>query len=169
MITVKKSFEFFRYSFPERELEEREEKESNRCFKICPRCGKRNPDYQFSKDQRSRDKHASVCKTCKIEEYLKYYYENKSKILARDKKYRETHKGYRSKYHKDYQEKHGKELKEKSQKWYKENKEKIKARNLEYYREHEQACRVRRKIWLEKNKERIRKYNREDKRKHKVS
>lgn len=165
MIKVKRSFEFFRYSFLEQKLEEREEKESNRRFKICPRCGKRKPTCQFSVDKRSRDKHASVCKICKIEEYLKYYDEHKSEILARDKKYRETHEGYRSKYHKDYQEKHKKELKEKAQNWYKKNKERIKVRNLKYYREHEQACRARRKLWIEKNKEKIKKYNREYKRK----
>ena len=160
----KRSFEFAtRFSDFEKELEEREEKEATKIFKICSRCGERKPVYQFSRDKRNTllGGLANVCKACRIIEYMNYYQKNKSEILAKEKKYRDTNGKDRSKYYKDYQEKHKEQLKEKARKWYKRNREKIKARNLEYYKKHEQACRVRRKIWREKNKEKIKKYNRE--------
>lgn len=165
----KRSFEFStRFSDTEQKLGEREEKEADRCFKICSRCGERKPAYQFSRNKRNTllGGRTNVCKTCRVIEYMNYYRKNKSEILAKEKKYQKINKRNRSKYHKDYQKEHKEQLKEKARKWYKKNKEKIKARNLQYYREHEQACRVRRKIWVEKNKEHIREYNKEYRRRY---
>lgn len=167
----KRSFDFedFRFSELGKELEQRKEKEASLVFGICSECGERKPAFLFSRDKRNTllVGRTNICKSCRIIIYMDYYRENKSEILIKNKKYRDLHKGDRSKYYKDYQENHKEELKEKAHKWYLKNKEKIKARNLQYFRVHEQACKVRRKIWIEKNKEKIKKYNREYRQKHK--
>ena len=166
---VKKSYEFAtRFSNLERELEQREEKEATLIFKICSKCGKRKPAYQFSKDRRNTllGGRTNTCKACQVTEYMNYYREHKSEISARDKIYRDGHKGSRDRYHKNWQKNHKEYLKEKAQEWYQENKERIKARNLQYYGDHKEACQVRRKLWLERNKEKIREYNKNYRQKH---
>jgi len=79
----KRSFEFStRFSDTEQKLEEREEKEADRRFKICSRCGERKPAYQFSRDKRNTllGGRTNVCKACRIIEYMNYYRKNKSEI-----------------------------------------------------------------------------------------
>ena len=170
VITVKRSFEFAtRFSDIEQKLEERKLKERTKCFKTCSKCGETKLIFKFSVDKRNLDGRTTICKACKVLEYEKYYYKNKTRILIQSKKYRDTNKKDRSKYLKSYQKEHKEQLKKNARKWYIKNKEAIKERNLKYYQAHEQACLVRRRLWRIKNRERIRKYNREYKRKHKAS
>jgi len=167
---VKGDLEFSNLFSPAwQDFQERKNKisERTRSFKVCSKCGEIKPIFKFSVDRRNTDGRTNICKACKIIEYMNYYYQNRSEILVKIKKYRENNKRDRSKYFKDYQEKHKEHLKEKAKKWYLENKEMIKERNLKYYQDHEQACRVKRKLWGIKNREKIKKYNREYKQKHK--
>lgn len=160
---VKKSFEFAtQFSDTEQKLEEREEKEADRCFKICSRCGERKPAYQFSREKRNTllGGRTNICKACRVIEYMKYYHLNKSEMLAKEKKYRKINKRNRSKHPKDYQEKHKEQLKKNAREWYIKNREAIKERNLEYHQGHEQACRVRKKRYREENRGKIREYGR---------
>ena len=131
------------------------------CFKVCSKCGETKPIFKFSLEKRNISGRANICKACKILEYLKYYYQNRERILIKCKEYRDTDKGRRDIYYKKYRKDHKIQLKKKAGEWYKKNRKKIKERNLQYYREHEQACLVRRRLWIIKNKERIREYNRE--------
>jgi len=158
------------FSLIGREFQERKSKirEQTICFKVCSKCGEIKPVYKFPVEKRNTDGRLGTCKVCRNKEALKYYYKNKSEILAKCKKYRATHKRDRTKYIKDYQEKHKERLKELASKWYSENKEAIKKRNLKYYQANKEDCRQRRKLWIEKNRERIRKYNREYKQKLKA-
>ena len=131
---VKRSYEFVDIALlkqREKELLEREEKETTRIFKVCSRCGVRKPLLEFSTDKRNSTSKTNTCKKCKIIEYLKYYYQNQAKILIVNKKYRDDHKGIRTKYFQKYQEDHKKHLQQIAKVWYQANKERIKKRNLE--------------------------------------
>ncbi|MBA7533776.1 hypothetical protein ES705_26020 [subsurface metagenome] len=154
----------------EKELEEREEKERIKFFKVCSRCGEKKSIPNFSVDKRNTLKggRTNICKVCKVIENQEYYYKNRDKILIRLKRYRDNHRGERKTYYRIYQEKNREKLSKLAKKWYQKNKKRIKKRNLKYYQENLEACLLRRKLWIEKNKEKIKKYNREYKRKHKV-
>ena len=166
---AKKSYEFdTRYSDVERELEERKTRIKTICFKTCSKCGETKPVFKFSLDKRNTDGRLGICKECRSREHLKYYYQNRSRILIKLKEYQDNHKKARNIYNKNYRKKNREKLKKNARKWYKSNKKAIKKRNLKYYQENLEACQIRRKLWIEKNKERIREYNREYNRKHKV-
>ena len=165
---MKKEFEFdTRYSDIEQSLEERKSKIKTRCFKTCSKCGETKFIFKFSLDKRNLDGRMNICKACRGRESLEYYYQNRDKILIRNKEYQ--NKKDRSFYFKDYRREHEEHLKKLATKWYKKNKKAIKKRNLQYYQENKEACQARRELWIIKNKEKIREYNREYKRKHKVS
>ena len=167
---AKKSFEFdTRYSDIERELEERKNRIKTICFKTCSKCGEIKPVFKFSIERRNLDGRTGICKACRSLEYLKYYYQNRSRVLIKIKEYQNNHKKARSIYNKNYREKNKEKLKKNVRKWYMSNKKAIKKRNLKYYQENKEACQIRRKLWIEKNRERIRKYNREYKRKHRLA
>jgi len=130
---VKKSYEFADITLLKKlgqRLEEREEKEESKIFKVCPKCKVRKPIFQFTTDKRNRNGRTNVCKVCKIIEYLKYYYENKARILIVNKRYRDDHRGQRTKYFQDYQKDHKKHLQKVAAIWYQKNRKRIKERNL---------------------------------------
>ncbi len=166
---VKREFEFdTRYSDIERELEERKSRIKTICFKTCLKCGEIKPVFKFSLDKRNLDGRTNVCKACRSLEGLNYYYQNRSKMLIRNREYLKANKKKRSIYSKIYRDRNKEYLKELAKKWYKKNKKRIKKRNLQYYQENLIACQIRRELWIIKNKERIREYNREYKRSHKI-
>jgi len=165
----KKPYEFVDFSLKKRleeELTEREEKETKKRFKICPKCGLGKLLFNFSVDKRSSDNHTGVCKSCRKQKALIYYSENREEILIRTREYGKTHKVERSLYSINYREKNKRHLKAVAKKWYKKNKKEIKKRNIKYYNDHKEACNQRRKLWIGKNKEKIKKYNREYARTH---
>ncbi|MBA7542718.1 hypothetical protein ES705_35042 [subsurface metagenome] len=167
---AKKSFEFdTRYSDIEKELEERKNRIKTICFKTCSKCGETKYIFKFSSDKRNTDGRINICKACRSQESLRYYYQNRAKRLVQVKEYRENHQEQRSAYYKNYQEENREYLKKFAHKWYKKNKKQIKKRNLKYYQENLEACQIRRKLWIEKNKERIREYNREYQRKRRTA
>lgn len=142
-------------------FQDRKSKIKTICFKVCSKCGEIKPIFKFSTEKRNIDGRSGICKACKTLKYLKYYCQNKERILLRCKEYRETNKDNRSAYSKKYRKDHKEQLKKLAEKWYSENREAIKKRNLQYYQENREACQIRRGLWLEKNKEKIREYNRE--------
>ncbi|GAI63463.1 unnamed protein product, partial [marine sediment metagenome] len=146
------------WDYKSQKLEDRKSK-ITRCFKTCLRCRERKPIYQFSKDKRNTNGRTSVCKKCRIIEYLKYYQENRDRILIVHKKYRDDHERFRAKYYQDYQEKNREKLSKLASEWYQANKEAIKKRNLKYYNANLEACKQRKELWRENNKEKIKKYN----------
>lgn len=159
---AKKSFEFAtRFSDIEQDLQEREDQIKPIRFKTCSSCGETKLIFKFSVDKRNTDGRVGVCKVCRNRESLEYYYQNRDKILIRNKEYQDTHKRDRRVYFQDYRRENEEHLKKLAGKWYKRNRKKIKKRNLKYYEEHKQACQIRRGLWIEKNKEKIKKYNRE--------
>jgi len=117
------------WDYKSQKLEDRKSK-ITRCFKTCLRCGVMKPIYQFTTDKRNINGRTSICKKCKIIEYLEYYYQNRAKILIVNKRYRDNHKGDRTKYFQDYQEGHKEHLQVVAKKWYKKNKKRIRERNL---------------------------------------
>ncbi|MBA7629934.1 hypothetical protein ES703_37441 [subsurface metagenome] len=156
----KKSYEFeTRFSDIEKELEERENWIRAIHYKICSRCGERKPVSKFTIDKRNTDGRIRVCKVCRSRESLKYYYQDRERILIRVKEYQENNKEDRRKYFQDYRKDHKEHLKKLAGKWYKKNKKEIKKRNLKYYEENKEACQVIRELWREANKEKIKKYN----------
>lgn len=157
------------YSQIGREFQEREDKfrGQTNCFKTCSRCRETKPIFKFSTDKRNLNSRTNICKTCRSQASLKYYYHNRVKMLKLNKEYRKTNKRDRSIYFRNYQEDHKEELKKKARKWYKSNKKRIKKRNLKYYQENREACQARRGLWIERNKEKIREYNREYNKNHK--
>ncbi len=160
----KRPYEFVDLSLKkkiEKELESREEEETKKRFKVCLICKMRKSLFSFSVDRRSRDNRNGACKICKSEQALKYYYENREKILVKVKKYQENHKRDRSTYFENYQRNNKERLKKIASAWYKENKKAIKKRNLKYYEDNKEACQARRKLWIKNHKEEIKKYNRE--------
>ncbi len=144
----------------EKELEDRKSK-IHKYYKICLRCGQLKMLYEFSIEKRNTDGRLGVCKTCKSRESLKYYYENREKILVKVKKYQKDNPRDRSSYYENYQKLNKERLKKIASKWYKENRKAIKARNLKYYEDNKEACQARRKLWIKNHKEEIKKYNRE--------
>ncbi|MBA7556176.1 hypothetical protein ES705_48875 [subsurface metagenome] len=161
---AKKSFEFdTRYSDVEQDLQDREDRIKTLCFKTCSKCGEIKPIFKFSLDKRNTDGRVGICKSCRGRESLEYYYQNRDKILIRNKEYQ--NKKDRSVYFKDYRREHEEHLKKLAASWYKKNKKAIKKRSLKYYEENKEACQARRERWIIDNREKIRKYNREYKRK----
>ena len=158
------------FSFIGRDFQERENKirEKTKCFKTCSKCGETKPIFKFSVEKRNLNGRIGICKECRSQEYLKYYYQNRSRVLIKIKEYQDNHKKAKNIYNKNYREKNKEKLKKNARKWYMSNKKAIKERNLKYYQDHKEACKQNRKLWIEKNKERIKKYNREYKRKHKA-
>lgn len=151
----------------EGKLLEREEKVQSKVYRVCQRCKVRKPLFQFTTDKRNLNGRTSICKKCRIIEYLRYYYQNRARILILHKKYRDDHKGVRTKYYQDYQRENKEKLQKSASEWYQANKKAIKKRNLEYYNANREVCNERRGLWIENNKEKIKKYNREYKRTHK--
>ncbi len=167
---MKGDLEFSNLFFPAwQDFQERKNRIKTVCFKVCSKCGEIKPIFKFSVDKRNLDGRIGVCKKCRSREYLRYYYQNRDRILIQSKEHQKTSKRDRSIYFKNYREKHKEQLKKKAGKWYLENKEAIKERNLEFYQEHKEACKARGELWRIKNKERIRKYNRGYKLKHRVA
>jgi len=167
---AKKPYEFdTRYSDIEQELEERKNRIKTICFKTCPKCGETKYIFRFSLDKRNTAGRSNVCKACRSQESLRYYYQNRAKRLVQVKEYWENHQEQRSAYYKNYQEENKERLKKLAHKWYKKNKKRIKKRNLKYYQENKEACQIRRKFWIEKNKEKIKEYNREYNLRHKTT
>ena len=167
---AKKIYEFdTRYSDVEQDFEERKNRIKPISFKTCLKCGEIKPIFKFSTDKRNLDGRTGICKECRSREYLKYYYQNRSRVLIKAKEYRDSHKKARDIYNKNYREKNKEKLKKNARKWYMSNKKAIKERNLKYYRRNREACQARRELWIIKNRERIKKYNREYKRKHRIA
>jgi len=119
------------YDYKSQKLEDRKGKIKTRCFKTCLKCGETKPIFQFSTDKRNTNGRTNVCKVCKVIEYLKYYYGDRDRILTVNKKYRDDHRGERTKYFQDYQRDHKEHLKVVGQKWYKKNRTRIKKKRLE--------------------------------------
>jgi len=117
------------YDYKSQKLEDRKSK-ITRCFKTCLRCGKVKPLLQFSTDKRNSTSKTNTCKKCKTIEYLEYYYQHQARILIVNKKYRDDHRGERTKYFENYQKTHRKHLQQIAKKWYKRNKKRIRERNL---------------------------------------
>ena len=112
------------------DFQERKNRIKTVCFKVCSKCGKIKQIFKFSVDKRNIDGRTNICKACKILEYLKYYYQNREKILIQSKKYRDTNKRDRSIYFKNYRKEHKEQLKKNAREWYIKNKEAIKEGGL---------------------------------------
>jgi len=149
------------YDFKSQLLEDRKQKIIKIRFKTCKKCGETKPGFKFKVEKRNKDGRSGTCKACNSQKYLKYYYQNRDKILKKIEEYQDNHKNERSIYQKHYRERYREHLKKQAKKWYKKNRKAIKERNLKYYNENKEACRARRRIWLLKNKDKIREYNRE--------
>lgn len=104
------------------DFQERKNRIKTVCFKVCSKCGEIKPIFKFSVDKRNIDGRTNICKACKILEYLKYYYQNREKILIQSKKYRDTNKRDRSIYFKNYRKEHREQLKKNAREWYIKNK-----------------------------------------------
>ena len=127
---AKKSFEFAtRFSDFKKELEEREEKEATKIFKVCRKCGERKSLFHFSKDKRSAGGRINICKACRSKEALEYYYQNRAWLLSKIKEYQNGKD--RSKYFQDYKIKHKEHLQKIGHDWYMRNRKRIKKRRLE--------------------------------------
>lgn len=113
----------------EGELEERENRESTKIFKVCPKCGKRKSTYLFSVDKRNIRGRTNICKSCLARESLQYYYRNKDRLLIKIKEYQDGKD--RSKYFQNYREDHKEHLKKIAHSWYMRNRERIKKGYLE--------------------------------------
>lgn len=129
---TKSSYEFVDLSSQrERELglEEREEQERKRRFKVCPKCKTRKSLFYFAEDKRNSDGKTGECLACRSKRALSYYYENREKILIKIKEYQG--KQDRRKYFSDYKRDHKEHLQKIARKWYRKNRKRIKKRNLE--------------------------------------
>ena len=160
----KKPYEFIDLTLKkeiEGRLESREEKERVKIFKICLKCKIRKSLFYFSIDRRSSDNRTGICKTCRSQEALKYYYLNRERILSENKEARKMGTIDRSKYFEDYRKDNEEHLKKVAKRWYIKNKKRIKKRNIKYYEENKEACQAIRELWKEDNREKIKKYNRE--------
>ncbi|MBA7548878.1 hypothetical protein ES705_41346 [subsurface metagenome] len=158
----KKSYEFIDLPLKkeiEEQLEDREEQERKKRFKICLRCGERKSPFYFAIDRRSTDDRTGECLACRSKRALAYYYNNREKILSKIKEYQSEKD--RSSYFQGYREGHKEHLSQLAKKWYRKNRKRIKKRNLEYYEANKEACQAIRKKWIEGHKERIKEYNRE--------
>ena len=144
-------------------------KEKTKCFKTCSKCEETKLIFRFSVDKRNLDDRTNICKKCRSQEYLEYYYHNRGKILMQSKEYRGTHKRDRSIYFRNYQEEHKERFKVLAREHYLKNREAIIEKSKRYYQEHKEAVAVRKRLWRIKNEERIRKYNREYKLKRKIA
>jgi post-segregation antitoxin (ccd killing protein) len=166
---MKRSFEFDTlFSDIEQRLEERKDSIKPIKFKVCSECKQKKPIFKFSVNKRNLEGRTNICKECRSREYLRYYYQNRERILIKCKEYRDTDKGNRSAYSENYRKDNRERLKKKAGEWYKKNRKAIKKRNLKYYQENKEACLAIRELWREKNKEGIKKYNREYKRKQRI-
>ena len=106
------------------DFQERKNRIKTVCFKVCSKCGEIKPIFKFSVDKRNTNANGrtNICKACKILEYLRYYYQNREKILIQSKKYRDTNKRDRSIYFKNYRKEHREQLKKNAREGYIKNK-----------------------------------------------
>ena len=58
--------------------------------KICTQCGKEKPVVEFSLRKASKDGMHCWCKSCMANYRCRYYEENKEKIAASERRYREA-------------------------------------------------------------------------------
>jgi len=142
-------------------------KEKTKCFKTCSRCKEIKLISKFPADRRSLDGLSGICRECRNQEQLKYYYHNRGKMLIQNKIYRDTHKRDRRVYSKNYREKNRERFKVLAREFYLKNREAIIKRSNKYYQDHKESCRARKKLWRIKNKEGIREYNKKYKLEHK--
>jgi len=120
---VKGDLEFSNLFSPAwQDFQERKNRIKTVCFKVCSKCGEIKPIFKFSVDKRNTNGRTNICKACKILEYLRYYYQNREKILIQSKKYRDTNKRDRSIYFKNYRKEHREQLKKNAREWYIKNK-----------------------------------------------
>ena len=160
----KESYEFIDLSLEKKlkkELEDRESKIKAIPFKVCSKCGETKLIFKFASDKRNSDNHMGVCRACRSEQSLEYYYSHKEEISIRVEEYRRTHQIDRSSYFENYRRDNEKHLKKLAKLWYRKNKKAIKKRALEYYENNKGYCQFIRELWRIKNKENLKKYNRE--------
>ncbi|MBA7557937.1 hypothetical protein ES705_50720 [subsurface metagenome] len=127
---IKKSFEFDTlFSDIEQRLEERKNGIKPIRFKTCSKCKQKKSIFKFSLDKRNINGRTGICKACRSLEYLKYYYQNRERILIQVKEYQDEKD--RSKYFKDYRRDHKEQLRKQAGNWYKKNRKRIKKRDFE--------------------------------------
>ena len=100
-------------------------------MKICSKCKINKPPEEFGNRTKASDGKRSACKTCESSQKQKYYQNNKSIIIEKNKKYKanedkEASKLYKQKYNKSEK---GKITRAK---YYQNNKEKLKERSKNY-------------------------------------
>lgn len=175
----------------ERRARDREEQQRARLemleagYKVCCICKEALPLENFSAASKHSDGRSSRCKSCDKEYKRKHYIENKARIDAKNKKWREENRDYsieksRERYyrnkdrHLEYCSAYRKENKEYIRAWkkkhYTKNRERIldqqkryrekniepvKESNRRYYWENRDKCLERAKGYRENNRERI--------------
>ena len=79
-------------------------------MKKCNKCKIEKPNFEFSKDSKSKDKLYCHCKSCVKEYYASYYEKNKEEVNKKNKIYKTNNQEYFTLYSKQYFQKNKKEI-----------------------------------------------------------
>jgi len=107
-------------------------------MKMCKKCNIEKPLEDFHNLKFSKDGKQPKCKICVSEIQKNYHINNRSKILERKKKYRESEEGkiIRKEYRKEYYIKNKVIENKRSNQWNKLNSDKMKGYKNEYFKQY---------------------------------
>lgn len=133
--------------------------------KICTKCKKPKSLSEFHNNKNMKDGKQIWCKECHKKQMMKYYEENKEKILKHEKQYQQENKESISDYHKQYYQENKEKLVNQHKKYTEENKEKISKQIKKWYQDNKKEILEQRKRYCRLNREKIakrkRKYQKE--------
>ena len=141
--------------------------------KKCTKCGRWlvASTVNFHRNKTGKYGLNSHCKTCAKEYRKKHYEQNKDRVLAQNKEYRDQNKDKAKEYRKKYYEQNKDKEKERNKNYYKQNKYNISIQRKERYEANKtkilEQARKNNKKYRNTPKGQISEFNRHNKRRHK--
>lgn len=134
--------------------------------KVCRTC-KRELDLEaFPLRKDSSDGHRNDCKDCNAKRNKKYRAENKEKVTADIKVWKEKHPGYDKEQGKKWRKMHPNYDKEKSTNWRTKHPNYDREKSKQYYQEHKEELNKHCKKYYQDNKEKVKQQNKKWKEEH---
>lgn len=142
--------------------------------KTCSKCKVEQPIANFSKNKCIKDGYCNWCKECTKESHRKIYIQNRDKILAKHKEYRENNKEKIKKLCADWYIRNRDEVKEKHRIYHRTHREErlayskkynarpeVKEHRAEYVKNNRERIRMVQQRWRDSNREEYRRRHRE--------
>jgi hypothetical protein len=129
-------------------------------LKRCSKCTTWTALGEYHRDKTKEDGLRPKCKECRKTDCLKYYKENREKVLASHRKYNKQNEEKIAIKKREYREINKEKIAVKKQKYYQENRSKINCKCRKYYQQNKEKCLESIRKYHEENKEKITDYRR---------